>query len=142
MRVGPAHPSHYQWIAERAGLFIGPAFRAIEAIDDSGRIHGMVGYDGWTDNAAHMHVALAHPAAARHLLGPAFRIPFAELGKGLVIATVLSTNARSLALMPGLGFVEKCRIRDGQKVGVDIVLFEMRREQCRWLSREPLRKAG
>ena len=133
MRVLPAHPSEYSWIAGRAELVIGPAFRAIKAVDETGRIHGMVGYDGWTQNAVSMHVALEHPAALRHLLRPGFGVPFLELGKGVALAMVLSSNERSLALVPRLGFRETHRVRDGWSVGVDLVLFEMRREDCRWL---------
>lgn len=136
MRVLPAHPSDYEWIAKRAELCIGPQFRAIKAVDASGRIHGMVGYDGWTGNAVSMHVAVEHPMALRSLIGPGFRIPFLEFGKGVALAMVLSTNARSLAMVPVLGFRETHRIRDGWAVGVDLVMFEMRREECRFVPQQ------
>lgn len=133
MIVRAAAPDHYPWIAERANLAIGPAFRAIEAVDAVGRIHGMVGYDGWTPNAVCMHVALENPACLRHLLVPGFGIPFVELGRGVALAHVLSTNARSLALVPRVGFRFVCRVRDGFKPGIDSVWFEMRKEECRWI---------
>lgn len=133
MIVRPAHPDHYAWIAQRAGLTAGPSFRAIEAVDEAGRIHGMVGYDGWTENAVCLHVALENPACLRHLLKPGFGIPFVELGRGVALASVLSTNERSLALVPRLGFRFAHRVRDGWKPGVDVVWFEMRREECRWI---------
>jgi hypothetical protein len=129
-------PEHYPWIAKRASLVIGSQFRAIEAIDSNGRVHGAVGYDGWTPGAVCVHVALDHPAALRHLLKPGFRIPFDEFGRKVVLATVLSSNARSLALVTSLGFIESHRIVDGWSEGVDMVLFEMRRGNCRWLAGE------
>lgn len=133
MIVRAAPTEHYAWIAERANLAIGPAFRAIEAVDDAGRIHGMVGYDGWTPNAVCMHVALDNPACMRHLLIPGFGIPFIELGRGVALAQVLSTNVRSLALVPRLGFRFAYRVRDGFKPGIDSVWFEMRKEECRFI---------
>lgn len=136
MRVLPATPADYPWIASRAQLCIGPQFRAIKAVDEAGRVHGCVGYDAWTQNAVSMHVALDNPAALRALLGPGFRIPFVEFGKGVVLATVLSTNARSLALVPKLGFREVARLREAWAKGVDLVLFEMRREECRFLGEQ------
>jgi RimJ/RimL family protein N-acetyltransferase len=132
--VREATRDHYAWIAQRANLTTGPEFRAIEAVDDSGRIHGMIGYDGWTSNAVTMHIALENPAALRSLLGPAFRIPFLNLGRGVALASVLGNNARSLALVKSVGFREACRVRDGFAVGVDLVIFEMRRDECRWVS--------
>lgn len=136
MIVRAAPPEHYGWIAERASLVPGPAFRAIEAVDEAGKIHGQVGYDGWTPNAVCMHVALEHPAALRHLLRPGFGIPFCELGREVALACVLSTNARSLALVPRLGFRFAYRVRDGWRRGVDLVWFEMRREDCRYVKEE------
>lgn len=133
MIVRAAPPEHYGWIAKRANLVCGPSFRAIEAVDASGKVHGMVGYDGWTPNAVQMHVALDNPAALRALLKPGFSIPFVEFGRGVALATVLGTNGRSLELVPRLGFRFAHRIVDGYEPGVDVLLFEMRREDCRWL---------
>lgn len=126
-------PEHLDWFAERANLTISPAFRAIEAIDEAGRIHGAVGYDGHTPNACCIHVALDNPAALRHLLKPGFGIPFIEMGKGVLLATVLGTNKRSLRLVPRLGFRPVHRIADGYQPGVDVYLFEMRKESCRYI---------
>lgn len=132
---------HYPWIAERAGLVVGPSFRAIEAVDASGRILAMVGYDGWLGpecaagrpNACSLHVALEHPAALRHVLRHGFEIPFVRLGIQLVTCMVLSSNERSLTLVRRLGFRETMRGVGWWAPGVDMVLFEMRRESCRWV---------
>lgn len=133
MIVREATRDHYDWIAKRANLVAGPEFRAIEAVDASGRIHAQVGFDGWTPNAVTMHIALDSPAALRSIIGPAFRVPFVGLGRAVVLASVLSTNERSLALVRHVGFRELCLVRDGYAPGVGIYMFEMRREDCRWL---------
>jgi len=142
VRVQAAHPEDYEWIASRATLAVGPLFRAIKAVDEKGNIHGMVGFDGWTPNSVSLHLALDNPLALRSLLKPGFGIAFDEFYRGVIVVTVLSDNARSLALIPKLGFREVHRIRDGWKPGIDMVLFEMRREDCRWVGPVPLRKAG
>ncbi len=132
--VRPAPPEHLPWLAQRATLVVSPSLRAIEAVNErTGRVLGIVGYDGWLPNACAMHVAIEEPVAVRRLIGPAFGIPFVELGLGLVLAWVLSTNERSLRFVRHLGFRETHRIRDGWRLGVDLVLLEMRREDCRWI---------
>jgi RimJ/RimL family protein N-acetyltransferase len=134
MIVRAAPVEHYGWILQRIGLAPTGRFRAIEALDPrTGEIRGMVGYDGWTHNAVQMHIALASAAALRPLLRPAFAYPFHEIGLGVVLAPVVASNARSLALVAHAGFTEVCRIRDGAELGVDMVLHEMRREHCRYL---------
>jgi RimJ/RimL family protein N-acetyltransferase len=140
--VREAPPEHYPWIAERAHLVIGSDFRAIEAVDEAGRILGMVGYDGWCPGSVAMHVALDNRGAARRLLQPAFGVPFIELKIPIIKGLVLSNNPRAIALDKHLGFKEVARLADWWAPGVDIILFEMRREDCRWIPSVPLRKAG
>jgi RimJ/RimL family protein N-acetyltransferase len=134
VHVHGAPKAHHEWIAARAHLVPDAGFRAIEAVDDLGCIVAMVGYDGWMDNACCIHIALERPTALRHVLKPGFRIPFVDLGKAVLIAKVLSTNERSLALVRNLGFREVCRGKDWVRPGIDLVVHEIRREECRWVA--------
>jgi hypothetical protein len=133
MLVRAAPPEHYGWLEERASCLVSSSFRAIEAVDDEGRIHGMVGYDCWTPNSVALSIALEHPAALRALLIPGFKYPFVQEGRGIALATVVATNSRSVRLMGRLGFREVHRLRDGWEPGVDLIVYEMRKERCRWL---------
>lgn len=140
MIVRPAPAEHLQWLAIRAHLAVTPQLRAIEAVDGD-RILGMVGYDGWMPNACAIHVAVESPIALRRLIRPGFGIPFVEAKLGVVLAWVLGTNEKSLRLTRRLGFREKMRLRDGWDRGVDLVMFEMRRETCEWIPQEHRRAA-
>lgn len=122
------------WLGARIGIHhFTPGARAIETVDKSGRVVGMIGYDGFTQNSAQIHIALDTPLAWRALSKPAFWYPFHELGLGLLLAMVSSANTRSLELTEHVGFRPTYRIEDGILPGTHIVLFEMRREDCRWL---------
>ena len=97
------------------------------------KIVGMVGFDGWTASSVSMHIAIDDPMVLRRLIKPSFGVAFYEFGKEVVTVTVLSTNTRSLKLVKGLGFREVYRGKDWVDHGVDLVIHEMRRGECRWL---------
>jgi len=129
------YPYEYGWIAERAGCEITPSFQAIKASDAKGRIHGMVGYSNWTANSVVMHIALENPACLRRLLRVAFSYPFVDVGRNVAIATVREKNERSMRLCEHVGFREAYRVKDGIAIGEDLVIFEMRSENCRWIEK-------
>ena len=133
MIVQVAPPEHYAWVGEHAGCLVTPDFRALEAVQD-GRIVGMVGYCDWFPNSVHMHVAIESPMIAKHLLPPAFRYPFEEVGVGVVIGITPAWVTKAVKFNRHIGFREAHRIKDGFAVGRDLIVFEMRREECRWLS--------
>ena len=130
--VRPAPPEHIRWLTARARLDPNPGLMALEAVRGD-RIVGMVGFDGWTATSVAMHVALDEPIATRRLLKPSFGLVFYEYGKSVAIAKVLSTNKRSLDFTRALGFREVFRGKDYIDHGVDLVIHEMRRHECRWL---------
>lgn len=132
--VREAHPSHYPWIARRTRLNVGAGFFALEAVRGD-TVVGMVGFDGWTATSVAMHVAVDEPHVLRRLIRPSFGVAFYEYGKEVAIAQVLGTNERSLRLVKGLGFREVYRGKDWVDHGVDLVLHEMRRGECRWIRR-------
>lgn len=139
-RVCAADAADFAWLQERTSCGMTGNFRAIKAIDEAGRILGMVGYDRWTPNSVEMHVALDTPVAARALCGPALSYPFDECDVGMVRGVIQSGNRRSLRLAQRMGFVEVSRCRDGWARGVDLVFLELRREN--YTARNQQRKAA
>jgi hypothetical protein len=145
-------PQHYIWLAVRSGTELTEGFRAIEVLDDRqescpychivhGRIRAMTGYSSWTPNSVTMHVAgdeedtSDRAEVGATLLGPSFQYPFVEQNRKLALIGVISSNAKSLAMCARLGFVETHRVQQGWDDTTDLVLFSMRREDCRWLDR-------
>ncbi len=137
MRVQIAPPEHHAWLFERIGYWPSQAggFSAIEAIDSGGDIRGMVGWDTWTPNSVHLHVALENPLAARWLFEPTFAFPFCDGGRRVVLGVVPGDRLRVLKLARRFGFVEIAQVRDGWKPGVPLVMLELRRENCAWPNR-------
>jgi hypothetical protein len=95
-------------------------------------------YDYWTYNAVQVHVYA--PALrvlfAPHVLREIFEYPFLTCNLNLVMAVTPGDQKGSLAVSSWLGFKETYRIRDGWKVGVDMVMKELRREDCRFLTQD------
>ena len=133
MIVRAATWDHVPWLTSRALFTASPEFKGIEAVDDTGRIHGMAGFDGWTPNSVVVTIALDNPAALRNLLPAIFGYAFVQANRGVLLAVVQGINERSLKLCKHVGLSEVCRIRDGVDLGNDMIIMQMRREDCRWL---------
>lgn len=134
MLVRASPPSHYVWLCQRAGCCPTTGFRAIEAVEGD-RILAMVGYDHWTRKSVEMHVAIDDVRAALPIRLPAFSYPFEEIGLDVVWGRVRSDNERALRLDRALGFREVFRGVGWVDRGVDAVIMEMRRGECRWIRR-------
>lgn len=126
----------FDWILRRAHCVLTPYARALKAVDREGAIRGMVAFDNWTENAVQVHMAVDAPIVWRRLLPAAFRFAFEHAGKGLMVGITPASNARSLNFQWKTGFRPAYRIRDGWAAGEDMVISEMRREECRYLNRE------
>ena len=133
VRVVSVDQKWFHWLTNRAESNASPHMRAIAAVDPNGLIHGMVGFDGWTKNSVVITIALENPASLRSLIHPLFDYAFNQSGRGVALATVRGSNARSIKLCKRVGMREVYRVKDGIDVGEDLVIFEMRREECRWL---------
>lgn len=133
MRVQAGHGEAFNWVQERTGCVLTVRARALEARDTAGRIRGVVAYDCWTENAVQAHMAVDAPVVWRSLLPSVFTYPFLEAGKGLLLGIIPANNERSCNMTQRLGFREAYRVLDGWAVGVDLVVHEMRRHECRWL---------
>lgn len=135
LEVKAAPRAHLHWLEKRTGAVLTRQARAIEAIDDMGKVYGMVAYDGWTENSVQAHMAVVAPLVWRRLLPAVFRYPFEECGKGLLLGVVPSHNEASARMCQRLGFRLAHRVVDGWAPEDDLLLFELRRENCRWLTR-------
>ena len=103
--------------------------------NEYGGIGAMAMYDRWTYSAVEMH---AYSSSPKYVFRPEFcraifEYPFIQQNKMLAFAVTPCDNTASIALARWLGFKEVYRIRDGWKPGTDMVIQELRRENCRFL---------
>lgn len=90
--------------------------------------------DSFSTTSCCVHIVVRNPMVLRHGF---FKLCAEALFDGwkrlVIIGVTPSDNKKALRLNKHLGWREIYRIRDGYKVGVDLVVQEMRREDCRWL---------
>lgn len=108
--------------------------RGIKLVVD-GKIRAMVAYDHWTPNAVQLHIYVADKKAfSRTFIREALRYPFMQAGRELLVGVTPSDNDEALEFNRRIGFVEKYRILNGWDYGVDMVVQELRKSDCKWLA--------
>jgi hypothetical protein len=124
-------PFIYEWVAARAGLVRTTDTQAIGEIRGDRIIAGVV-YDGFLGGCCQMHQAI-EGRMSRDFVHAAFHYPFVQMGLNCVLGIVAESNTAALKMDRHLGFKTLCRIKHGGRGGEDVLLMEMRREDCRFL---------
>lgn len=135
MIVRAAKQSEIEHICNKIEFVYHGAHRGVMIEDENGGIGAMAIYDRWTNSAVEMH---AYSAGAKYVFRPEFcramfDYPFNQGKKKLAFAVTPCDNIASITLARWLGFREVYRILDGWDLGTDMVIQEIRRENCRFL---------
>ena len=90
--------------------------------------------DNITPNSVQCHFMLTDPMALRHgFLQECFDLIFNHMDKKFIYGLVPGNNDKALKLNEHIGFTEKCRMPEAFKDGVDYVIMELKRENCKYL---------
>jgi RimJ/RimL family protein N-acetyltransferase len=119
----------WQWLEKRAGCAWSTDSRAI-GLERDRKLVAAVGYNGFQGGCCQMHVAIEQ--MNRAFLKAAFHWPFERWGLNAVIGLVTEGNTAALRFDLNLGFREVYRVKDGGR-GEDLIVLEMRREDCRFI---------
>jgi len=120
------------WIEEQTQAALSKHASAVVA-DEGGKIVGMVAFDSWTESAATGHMAVVRPSVWCRLLGPAFDYVFRQQKRWILYGVIPADRHRALRFVEGIGFRIRSKLPDGWARGVDMIVWEMRREGCRFL---------
>lgn len=108
-------------------------FKGVKLVRE-GELVAMAGYDFWTPNAVQMHIWIPKKSGfTREFIREGLRYPFQIGNRKLIVGVTPGDNLLALEFNRRIGFVQKYRVKDGWSDGVDMVLQELRREDCRWL---------
>lgn len=100
-----------------------------------GKIIAGVVYNLYNGPSICMHVA-AEPGSrwlTRDFLFRVFAYPFIQLGCNRVTGLVRTDNMEARRFDEHLGFKQEGVIRKGASNGMDMILYGMLKEECRWL---------
>lgn len=127
--ISAASPHEIAFVCTKLPLPYSPAMRGVK--NDG----AMVIYDSWTPNAVQAHIYSTGPRYLlnREFLREVFTYPFIQCNKGIVFTITPANAEESLKVSAALGFREVYRQVDGWDAGVDMVVKEMRRNECRYL---------
>lgn len=118
----------------RGVLWIPVEYRHQLALMD--HVAAAVGFHTFIGRICCMHVVVQKPEyVTRRMIRDAFHYAFVEAGCEAVLGLVDTTNDAAIEFDTRLGFKKVYRIKDGGLDG-DLIVYEMKRSDCRWLSKE------
>jgi L-amino acid N-acyltransferase YncA len=140
--VAMSTDDQWEWLYARATPTITPRSKGIVALREDGTILAAAVFDSWTRTSGQVHVAIDNPLAIRHgFVHECMDYFFNFCDRRIMIGLTPSNNTKSLKFNKKLGFVEVFRIEDGFDEGVDYVIQELRKENCRWINERCSRAA-
>lgn len=90
-------------------------------------------FDNWLEGSVQLHLIVLRPLVTRHgFIDAVFKAAYGE-DRGLILAWVPSGRTAAIKLNRHLGFTEVCRIHGGYRPGVDYILMQLKREDCKYL---------
>jgi len=128
---------HWNWFKDRAPTVLTEDLGGFIVIDDdTGTPQAAYVLSDWTATSCVLSVVVNNPLALRHgIMEVAADFVFNVSDRLKIIARVSSGNKKSLKFTRSAGFVELFRIKDGFDIGEDIILFELTKENCRFLKK-------
>lgn len=124
------------WVTAKAGGTWAPGRGSTIGLAslEQGLLAGVL-FEDWNGANIVMHVA-ALPGRhwlCREFLWYCFHYPFIELGVKRVTGIVPSTNLEARRFDEHLGFTLEATLKDAHPTG-DLLIYVMRKEDCRWLN--------
>jgi hypothetical protein len=102
-----------------------------------GRRVGAVLFDSWTLNSVQVHIGIEDPLVFKHGLHREVCVyAFLTCGTKMMLGLVPSNNAKAIKLNTHFGFEEVARIKDALEDGVDYIIMQLNKSECKYLTVE------
>ena len=130
---------HGAKIAEAAGCLLDIEHDVvISRTDDYGKLLGGVIFREYTGASITIHLAGFSPHwVSRDLIWVVMHYPFVQLSCVSLFAQVRSLNKRAIGFIENFGFKYEVTIPEVYSDGEDLIVYRLRKENCRWLKLKP-----
>ena len=124
----------WPWVSQTLGVKLCEDTKGIVAVDiGTNAPVAVCVLDSWSHTSVQAHIRVIRKMALRHgFLEEVANYVYGTCGKEIIIGVVPGNNEAALKLDKHIGFVEKHRVKDGFDHGVDYVIMEMRKDDCRY----------
>lgn len=93
--------------------------------------------DNWTQNSVQCHFLVTNPLVLKHsFLECCYHFMFIEHGVKFIYGLVPGNNEKALKFNAHMGFTVKTTLEGAYEEGVDYVLMELKRENCKFIELE------
>ena len=125
----------WAWInAQIAVLRVEDTCGIIAIDDDTGEKLAVCVMDNWTHNSVQCHIAVPKVMVLRHnFLECCCDFIFNEVGLSKMYGQVPSNRPKAVKFNEHMGFTEKFRLEEAHAKGVDYIIMEMTKENCKYL---------
>ena len=124
----------WAYVQEHAGVLRVADTMGFVWEDELGGLVGAAIMDNWTDNSVHMHqVMTSLEVLKQDGHREVFDFVFNEMGRKYIYGMVPGDNEKAIKVNLTMGFTEKVRLVEAWADGVDWIMFEMAKENCRYL---------
>lgn len=102
---------------------------------EDGEMYGAIIFDNFSPRSAQAHVCILNPVRAlrAQLIQAAAHYVFIERDRKVLFGLVPSSNHRAKRFDEHIGWKEVARLNEAFDEGVDYIIYEIKREDCRWI---------
>ena len=102
---------------------------------------GVIILDSWTHNSVQCHIGVTDPLCLTKIPYIVAEYVFITAGRKMLIGLTPSNKEKAIRLNKHFGFTEITRIPDAYADGIDYIIYQMKKEDCKYLPKE-VRKAA
>ena len=108
--------------------------RGIVAVDEKEEVCAICTLDSWSPNSVQMHLWIGNPMVMRRgFAEEVFGFIFGDAGRNKALCVMPGNNEKVINFNRKMGFTELFRIEDGYDIGTDLVISELKKENCRYI---------
>lgn len=128
----------WAWVCEQVPILRVEDTGGLVAFDeDTGKLQAACMWDNWTKTTVQVHLIIVNKFVLKKgFLEEVADYLFNHCNRKAIYGFVPSDNIKALRLNSHLGYTVKAILEDGIDEGIDYIMLELKRENCKYLPKE------